>query len=490
MPPDLTEKSREDLGWEVVRLRQENADLKRMLFGRKSERFVDEEADGQLSLDLEGAVPQLEVLEVEEETITYKRNKGGAAVKIHPGRAPLPPQLKRVDIVIEPEEDTTGLVCIGEEITEELEYKPGSFFVNRYRRRKYAKPGGEGVLIGTLPGRPIEKGIAGPGLLAQIISDKYVDHLPLYRQGKRYEREGVKIPDSTLGDWLKQSVHLLGPIYQAMIQELLQSDYIQADETTIKVLDKDKKGSTHLGYYWVYRAPITNIAVFEYQKGRAQVWPIEFLKNFKGHLQCDGYDAYENFESREGINVLNCMAHARRPFEKALDNDRARAVFVLNKMKVLYAVEEDARQKNMDHNQRRVLRQEKAIPVLQELHTWLKDNLMHTTPQSLIGKAFAYSLRRWDKLCLYSTDGKLEIDNNLIENAIRPVALGRKNYLFAGSHDSAQRAAVVYSILASCKIANINPVEYLTDVLSRIADHPINAVRELLPHRWRKAEYV
>lgn len=488
MPPDLTEKSREDLGWEVVRLRQENADLKRMLFGRKSERFVGEELDGQLSLDLEGAVPQGEVLEVEEETITYKRSKPGAPVKIHPGRAPLPPQLKRVDIVIEPQEDTTGLICIGEEITEELEYKPGSFYVNRYRRRKYAKAGGEGVLIGTLPGRPIEKGMAGPGLLAQIIADKYVDHLPLYRQGKRYEREGVKIPDSTLGDWLKQSVHLLEPIYQAMVRKLLQSDYIQADETTIKVLDKDKKGSTHLGYYWVYRAPITNIAVFEYQKGRAQVWPIEFLKNFKGNLQCDGYDAYENFESREGINVLNCMAHARRPFEKALDNDRARAVFVLNKMKILYAVEDEARQKNMDHHQRRALREEKTIPVLQELHTWLKDNLMHTTPQSLIGKAFAYSLRRWDKLCLYTTDGKLEIDNNLIENAIRPVALGRKNYLFAGSHDSAQRAAVVYSILASCKIANINPVEYLTDVLSKIADHPINTIDELLPERWGKAE--
>ena len=489
MPPDLIEKSREDLGWEVVRLRQENADLKRMLFGRKSERFAGEAEDGQLSLDLGAAAAQADVPEVEAETITYKR-KASTSVKIHPGRAPLPAQLRRVDIVIEPEEDTTGLVCIGEEITEELEYKPGSFFVKRYRRRKYAKAGGEGVLIGTLVGRPIEKGIAGPGLLAQIIADKYVDHLPLYRQGKRYEREGVKIPDSTLGDWLKQSVHLLQPIYQAMIQQLLQSDYIQADETTIKVLDKDKKGSTHLGYYWVYRAPVTNIAVFEYQKGRAQVWPIEFLKNFKGDLQCDGYDGYENFESRPHINVLNCMAHARRPFEKALDNDRARAMFVLNKMKVLYAIEDEARQKNMDHNQRLALRQEKAIPVLEELHTWLQDNLVHTTPQSLIGKAFAYSIRRWHKLCRYTTDGKLEIDNNLIENAIRPVALGRKNYLFAGSHDSAQRAAVVYSILASCKIANINPVEYLTDVLARIAEHPINAIGEILPDKWKKVENV
>jgi hypothetical protein len=343
------------------------------------------------------------------------------------------------------------------------------------------------VLIGKLPTRPIEKGIPGPGLLAQIITDKYVDHLPLYRQDKRYQREGVKIPLSTLGDWLRQSVHLLEPIYRAMIQLLLQSDYIQADETTIKVLDKEKKGSTHLGYYWVYRAPVTNIAIFEYQKGLGQEWPLEFLKDFKGDLQCDGWDAYEVFEKYPNVCVLNCMAHARRYFEKALDNDRQRAVFVLNQIKALYAIEEEARQQNLDHAQRRALRQKKAIPILDELHEWLKDNLQYTTPQSLIGKAFAYSLNRWDKLGFYNTDGKLEIDNNLIENAIRPIAIGRKNYLFAGSHDSAQRAAVVYSILASCKIANINPVEYLMDVLSRIADHPINAIEELLPHRWAKS---
>ncbi|MCK6695308.1 MAG: IS66 family transposase, partial [Thermoanaerobaculia bacterium] len=318
MPPDLTDKSREDLAWEIVRLRQENAELKRMVFGRKSERFVGSGPDGQLSLEL-GADQKTAVEgQVDSEEITYTRQKKqGGMAKIHPGRAPLPAHLPRVEVTIEPAEDTEGLVRIGEEITEELDYKPGQFFVRRYRRPKYVKADGEGVLIGSLPTRPIDKGVPGAGLLAQILVDKYVDHLPLYRQGKRFEREGVKIADSTLGDWLRQAVYPLQPLYQAMKNHLLQSGYIQADETTIKVLDKDKKGSTHLGYYWVYHALESKIAIFDYQKGRGRDGPAQFLQHYQGDLQCDGYEAYELFESRSGVRVLNCMAHGRRYFEKA-----------------------------------------------------------------------------------------------------------------------------------------------------------------------------
>ena len=486
MPPDLTDKTREDLAWEIVRLRQENAELKRMVFGRKAERFIGSGPDGQLSLDLGADQKASTEGEPKTEEITYTRQKKqGGVVKIHPGRAPLPAHLPRVEVTIEPAEDTEGLLRIGEEITEELDYKPGTFFVRRYRRPKYAKADGEGVLIGSLPTRPIDKGIPGPGLLAQILVDKYVDHLPLYRQGKRFERQGVKIADSTLGDWLRQAIIPLQPLYEAMKSHLLNSSYIQADETTIKVLDKDKKGSTHLGYYWVYHAPESRIALFDYQKGRGREGPAQFLQHYHGDLQCDGYEAYELFESRPGVRVLNCMAHGRRYFEKAQDNDQQRAAFVLEKMQALYAIERRARELHLDVPARLALRQQNAVPILEELRHWLKANLTDVLPKSTIGEAIAYNLRRWDKLCIYASDGRLEIDNNLVENTIRPVALGRKNYLFAGSHDSAQRAAILYSILASCKICNVNPLEYLTDVLGRIQDHPINAIENLLPYNWK-----
>lgn len=179
------------------------------------------------------------------------------------------------------------------------------------------------------------------------------------------------------------------------------------------------------------------------------------------------------------------MAHGHRYFEKALDNDQGRAAFVLEKIQALYAIERRARELQLDVPARLALRQQNAVPILEELRLWLKTNLTEVLPKSTIGEAIAYNLRRWDKLCIYATDGRLEIDNNLVENTIRPVALGRKNYLFAGSHDSAQRAAILYSILASCKICNVNPLEYLTDVLGRIQDHPIKAIEQLLPYNWK-----
>ena len=261
---------------------------------------------------------------------------------------------------------------------------------------------------------------------------------------------------------------------------MLSQNYLQADETPIPVLDKDKEGATHQGYKWVYHAVEIKMVLFDYRPTRSREGPNDILKNFSGHLQTDGYSAYEIFDS-EKTTLLNCMAHARRKFEHALTNDKERAEFVLTQMQKLYAVEKIARDENYSHAQRYELRQQESVPVLELLHNWFKENIMLVLPKSTIGEAMAYSLARWKRLCIYAQDGKLEIDNNLVENVIRPVALGRKNYLFAGSHDAAQRSAMLYSFMGTCKLRGVEPLEWLKNTLSKLPDHKANRLEELLP---------
>lgn len=459
--------------------------LERLVFGRKSERFVPDAALASQPTLFSGlAAPEPESAD-EKETITYERKKGKGVEKYHPGRNELPASLPRQEVVIEPEEDISGMVCIGRDVTEELEYTPGKLFVRRYVRPRYARPGGEGVLQAKLPPRPIDKGIPGPHLLAQILSDKYVDHLPLYRQAKRYEREGMRIRDATLGDWLRQSVQLLGVIYLKIKEKVLQSGYLMGDETTIRVLESDKKGSTHLGYYWVYYDPVDRLPLFVYQQGRAAAYPKEHLASFSGYLQTDGYEAYERLVlERTDIVHLCCWAHARRKFEEALQVDRKKAETVLSLVQKLYAVERHCREQGLSNERRLEQRQQQAVPVLEKIKEMLDHFSLTLTPKNPLAVATAYCLKRWDKLTLYAQNGQLEIDNNPVENSIRPVAVGRKNYLFAGSHDSAQRAAVAYTILAACKTADINPLEYLADVLHKLPSRNVNDVDDLLPLQW------
>ena len=395
----------------------------------------------------------------------------------------LPASLPREQVIIEPTEDVSGWIKIGEEITEELERIPGKLFVRQYVRPKYARPDGAGVVIGELPSRPIEKGIAGPGLLAQIIIDKYTDHLPIYRQVQRFGREGIKLSLSTLTDWVSATCALLEPLYEVLRKEVLSSTYLQADETPIKVLDKDKKGTTHRGFHWVYHAPQERLVLFDYREGRGREGPTECLKEFKGYLQTDGYVVYEDFANKPGVTLLNCMAHARRKFDEAKDNDLARASYVLTEMQKLYALERLAKENGSSLDELYQIRQQQAIPVLENLKSWMLDNYKAVLPKSVIGQALYYSLQRWDKLSRYTTDARLKIDNNLVENAIRPVAIGRKNYLFAGSHNGARRAAMLYSFLGTCKMNNVNPFEWLREVLTKIQDQPIKDLQQLLPHK-------
>ena len=275
-------------------LQHELDQLKRLVFGSRHERFVPSLPPEQLALGLN--IQAVEPPEPSLETVSYTRTKKQTSPeKIHTGRMKLPASLPREQVIIEPTEDVSGCTKIGEEITEVLERIPGKLFVRQYVRPKYAKPDGEGVVIGELPSRPIDKGIAGPGLLAQIIIDKYTDHIPVHRQIQRFEREGIKLPASTLTDWISATCALLDPLYEVLRKEVLSCTYLQADETPIKVLDKAKKGTTHRGFHWVYHAPQERLVLFDYREGRGREGPTECLKDFKGYLQTDGYVVYEDF---------------------------------------------------------------------------------------------------------------------------------------------------------------------------------------------------
>lgn len=482
--------SREELIFTVVKFQNELEQLKRLVFGSKQERFIPSASPDQLALGLN--VEPFAQPEVAKQNIEYTRTIQVPVKKSLPtGRTKLPADLPRERVVIEPTEDVTGLKSIGEEITEELDYTPGKFFVRQYVRTKYVKTVLENgqaetkIIIAPLPVRPLDKCIAGAALLAYIIINKYIDHLPVYRQVQRFIREGIKLPASTITGWLSQVCALLEVLYVEHCKLVFNdSDYIQGDETHIKVLDKNKKGTTHQGYLWVYRAPVKNLVVFDYQPGRSGEGPRKCLKDFKGHLQSDGYEVYNAFASKT-VTLLSCMAHARRKFDEALSNDKQRAEYVLTEIQKLYAIERKAKEANYTQEQRYTLRQQEATPILKALEQWMLNEYPSTLPKSAIGMAMQYSLQRWEKLSVYTTDGKLEIDNNLVENSIRPVALGRKNYLFAGSHKAAQNAAMLYSFMGTCKINNVNPYEWMSDVLNRIPSHPVNKLEELLPHKWK-----
>lgn len=479
------QQKNKSLEQEITWLKYKMAHLLRELYGQKRERFENRDND-QLPLPFETEVEsQQKIDEQATQKITYERKKRR---KNHPGRMPLPDHLPVEEIIIEPEVDTTDMVRIGEEVTEELEYTPARFYIKRYIRPKYAPKNKEGVFIGSLPTRPIDKGIAGAGLLASILVDKYVDHLPLYRQEQRFKREKIPIASSTLEGWARQSLELLDILYQKLLRETISKGYIQADESTIKVRDPAKKGKCHLGYYWVYHDPIDKTVLFDYQPGRSIRAANRILKNFKGYLQTDGYSAYENFGRKKEITHLFCWAHARREFEKALDNDRKRAGEALLYIQQLYKVEAEAREQGMTAEQRKKLRLDRSLPVLKDFGKWMEQELLSggSLPQSPIVKAMNYSLKRWRGLNAYLYDGVLEIDNNLVENAIRPLALGRKNYLFAGSHKAAQRAASIYSFFAICKKHEVNPYQWLKYVLENILDTKASELNKLYPQNFKK----
>ena len=470
----------------LLNLQQQVQQYMRMIFGSRSERFIPMDKT-QMIMELEGM--ESPATEIPTETITYTRKKAGADEKPGHSRVELPAHLPREVKVIEPDQDVTGWKKIGEESSEYLAHRRGSWYVKRIVRNKYANPSGEGVVIGPLPLMPIHKGNADASTLAFIITNKFTDHLPWYRQVQMFKRDGVDIAESTMVGWFKAACKLLEPLYDLHKTCFLLSTYIQADETPIKVQSRDVPGATHKGYFWVYFDPITRTVVFEYQPTRGQVGPMEFLKDFKGILQTDGYAAYEVFGRDKEITLLACLAHARRKFDESKSNDKERSEQMLNLIQKLYAIERKVKTLERDVDAIRDLRQNESLPVLIEIEEWLKKNLTETLPKSAIGGAIAYTLNLWPRLIRYIEDGRYQIDNNLIENSIRPIAIGRKNYLFAGSHDAAQRAAMIYSFVGTCKQHQIDPLAWLENVIERMPYFKKNDdLSELLPGNWKKAQ--
>ena len=454
--------------------------FQRMQFGQKRERF--EGDPGQMVLPFEADPAQVEQQQEEiKEKIEYVRRRPN-----HHGRAKLPEHLPVEEIEIHPEGDLSDMVCIGKEITEELECEPAKFYIKRYIRYKYAAKNGEGVKIAALPERVIDKGIPGAGLLAMILTDKYMDHLPLYRQKQRFARENIRIPSSTIEGWTKEALIKLHPLYDQLVFDTKAEGYLQVDESPIKVLDSDKKGAAHQGYYWVYHAPLDKTVLFDHSPTRGGSAPLPMLGSFRGYLQTDGYAVYEKYARNKEVTHLACWAHARREFERALDNDKVRAEKALLLIQQLYAVERKAREEKLAAEQIKELRLSGSLPVINELGKWIFEEIKSTLPKSQIGKAMAYAYARWDGLSAYLYDGNLHIDNNLVENAIRPVALGRKNYLFAGSHEAAQRAAMIYSFFAICKKHEVNPFQWLKYTLENIMAINHKNLKDLYPQNYKK----
>jgi transposase len=449
--------------------------LKRMIFGTKSERFVPLDP-GQATL-----FETPPTAEPATEQVSYTRIKAGEKKK--PVREPIAAHLPRIERVIEPEDLPEGARRIGEEITETLEYTPGTIHVDKLVRPKYVVD--DAVHIAALPGLPFPKSNLGASLAAHICVSKFADHLPLYRQRSQLKRAGLDVSDSTIGGWFAATATLLEPLGAVLRKEVLAQDYLQVDESPIPVQDDHNEKGIRKGYHWVYHAPLMKAVLFDYCPGRSETFPADVLKDFRGTLQTDGYAAYEKLAQREGITALACMAHARRYFEKAKDNDRARGEYALLKLGELYQIERRCDEREDPPDLRREHRQKEAVPVLDELEEWIKVEINIVAPKSPMGKALAYSMGLWPRLRAYVHDGRYLIDNNRIENTIRPLAIGRKNYLFAGSDRGARNAALMYSLLGTCKLNGLEPFAYLRDVIARIPEHKANCLHELLPYKWQ-----
>lgn len=499
---------KDDYEAQIQSLSQENASLRnrierleRKIWGKSSEKYIAEDPR-QRKLDFEG----LEVLPQEQELAEsaageiaeYKTVQVKVKVKKQPLRQSLPQDLPRVEEHIYPQEvdpSSGEWDELAPEITEVLEHKPAECYVRRIIRHVYVRKNKTGeaenpVVTAPMPVLPIAKSYAGATLLAELMVGKYVYHLPFYRQIQMFKQLGITIPASTINDWFKETADLLRPLYYRLREKVLATDYLQVDETTIPVVHNEKHKAVK-GYLWMVRSVMEREVFFHYDQGsRAQRVVVALLKDFKGALQTDGYEVYSIYENKAGVLPLGCWAHARRYFEKALKEDKARASYALEQIGMLYDVERRADQENLSYEERAALRTRLAYPIMRVFEKWIVNEYPKVLSGGQIGKALKYTYNIFGRLSRYHLDGRYKICNNEAENTIRPVAVGRKNYLFCGNHDAAENAAIIYSLMGCCKEADVNFREWMVYLLSHIHDYDNDYSRdlvELLPAQWKTA---
>jgi transposase len=491
--------------------------LLRRLYGRSSEKIDPKQMAlfAEMLKQLEAHDSPIEPEPIPEAAAPAGNHKGH-------GRRKLAADLPRERVVHDLSDEEKPCPCcgtmrtiIGQEVSEQLDFVPAKVKVIEHVRLKYickpceakAAEGGPQIAVAEKPLAPIEKGLAAPGLLSYVIVSKYADHLPLNRLERILERHDIDIARSTMCDWMRQSAEALKPLYDVMVQEVLASKVIHTDDTPVDVLDKNLP-QTRTGRFWVYLGDETHPqVVFDYTPSRKRDGPMAFLKDWgkdtRRYLQADAFGGYDGIYAGEaGGNVVEvaCMAHARRKFYEAQKTDRRNSAQALAYIRLLYDVEtqvwEQFQSQPKDGNARPLgairveLREKLAAPRLEEFKKWLVSLQAvcggQVLPKSAMGQAVMYALNQWDALCVYTTDGDLNIDNNAAENALRRIAVGRKNWLFAGSDNGGRTAAILFSLIASCQRHNVEPFAYLRDVLTRIASHPHHRLDELLPGQWKE----
>jgi transposase len=472
---------------EIEHLKLLIAKLRRMQFGRKSEKLDRQIEQLELRLD--------ELQATQEENTSASQTPAVAAADAKgnekPARRPLPEHLPREVRKYLPKQEACPdcggkLKPLGEDVSEILEYVPARFKVIRQVRPKLACACCDRIVQAEAPSRPIQRGVAGPGLLAHVLVSKYCDHLPLYRQSEMYAREGVDLERSTLADWVGGTSQLLAPLVEVLRRHVLSATKLHADDTPVPVLAPGN-GKTKTGRLWTYvrddrpAGDATPAAVwFAYSPDRKGEHPQSHLRHFTGTLQADGYAGFDAVYETRHIQEAACWAHVRRKFYDLHVAHRSPvAAEAIERIAALYAIEKEIRGHPAD--ERREVRGTRARSLLDSLKQWLEETLGKLSRKSDTAKAVRYALSRWEALHRYCDDGRIEIDNNAAERSLRTVALGRKNYLFAGSDSGGERAAAIYSLIGSAKLNGLDPEAYLRNVLSRIADHPINRIDELLP---------
>lgn len=477
----------------IEKLQRQVENLSRHVYGRRSEKLAPlDEAQGQLFDELIPAAPGEPPAEPPAKPppgpSKQRRNAGSS-------RGSVPPNLPRLERHHRLDAVPTCKSCgkdareIGQKETEMLDYLPASWYVIRDVTHSYACGCGDTIVSADAPQRPIIGGLPGPGALAHVLASKYADHLPLHRQEGILQRHGIEISRSVLCGWVKSSAELLMPIYVALRTALLQLDYIGFDATPVKVQEKGR-GRTHRGTFWAYRGGGPQaIVVFEYSRQHNRDGPTTFLNEFKGYVQADAHPVYDAVYKNGRVEV-GCWSHARRGFEKIVANSRRKsglhAEVALAQIQGLFQVEREASDSNLDATARHALRQSRSRPILEKMRLWIDEMLKVTAPRTALGESLAYLNNHWQALIRFLEDGRLEIHNNLVEQELRSVAVGRKNWTFFGNEYGAEWAAVIYTLVATCRRADVDPFLYLRDVLERISDHPASKIDQLFPRQWKE----